>query len=87
VNVADALIDYLLGRNALLIGLLRRFGGALGAHRDLVGRGRHLVDRRGDLIGLAALVGHGLFRALRLAGHRTDQPAQLRGGAGDLLYQ
>ncbi|EXF45205.1 hypothetical protein BAY1663_02417 [Pseudomonas sp. BAY1663] len=34
-----------------------------------------------------ALVGHGLFGTLCLAGHRADQPGELGSGAGDLLYQ
>jgi len=76
-----------LAATPLLIGLARRLGRTLGAHRHFVGGGGHLVDRRGDLIGFAALVGHGLLRALRLAGHCTDQTGQLGGGAGDLLYQ
>ncbi len=87
VDLANALVHHLLGGDPLLIGLARRLGRTLGAHRHFVGGGRHLVDRRGDLIGFAALVGHGLLRALRLAGHCTDQTGQLGGGAGDLLYQ
>ncbi len=87
MNLANALVHHLLGRNALLIGLACRFGSTLGAHRHFIGRSGHLVDRRGDLIGLAALVGHGLLRTLRLAGHGRDQTGQLGGGAGHLLYQ
>ncbi len=87
MDLLDALIHHLLGCAPLLIGLARRLGRALGAHRHLVGGGGHLVDRRGDLIGLAALIGHGLLRALRLAGHRAHQPGQLRGGTGNLAHQ
>ena len=48
---------------------------------------RQFVDRRGYLIGLMSLVCHRLFRALRLAGHRADQPGQLSRGVRNLLNQ
>ncbi|EXF42529.1 hypothetical protein BAY1663_05070 [Pseudomonas sp. BAY1663] len=87
MDLLDAAVHYLLGSHALLVGFPCGFGGTLGTHRHLMGGGRHLVDRGGDLVGLAALVGHGLFGTLGLVGHRADQPGELGGGAGNLLHQ
>ncbi len=87
MDLANALVHHLLGGDALLIGLARRLGRTLGAHRHFVGGGGHLVDRGGDLVGFVSLAGHGLLGTLRLAGHRAHHAGQLGGGTGDLAYQ
>ncbi|MCY1354891.1 hypothetical protein D9M69_412890 [compost metagenome] len=75
--------DHLLADSAQAVGLGGLVAGVGGVLGDVVDGRRHLVDRRGRLVGLALLAEHAAAHLVHAAGQALGAVVEVGGGLGD----